>query len=139
MLATVGYARVRADNGERVNAINPGINCKGPVDQNLKAAIRSSGRNCDEVLAEPLAEIPKSRKAEPEKIDNVMVFLTLSRPSGVTGAIISDGRRRDVDAVNDARRIAGFPVSGYLRGVCRILVSRSAKPSAPSIHYGPAH
>jgi NAD(P)-dependent dehydrogenase (short-subunit alcohol dehydrogenase family) len=81
MLATVGYARVHADNGERVNAINPGINCKGPVDQNLKAAIRSSGRNCDEVLAEPLAEIPKSRKAEPEKIDNLRSFSLYPEPA----------------------------------------------------------
>lgn len=88
MLATVGYAKAHAGRGVRVNAINPGITRTGRVDQNLEAAMRSSGCTREEVLAGQLAGIPMGRMAEPEEIANVALFLASSKASYVTGAII---------------------------------------------------
>lgn len=88
MLATVGYANAYAGKGVRVNAINPGITRTGRVEEGLDAAVRTSGKPREALLARQLADIPMGRMAEPEEIANVAVFLASARASYVTGAVI---------------------------------------------------
>jgi NAD(P)-dependent dehydrogenase (short-subunit alcohol dehydrogenase family) len=88
MLATVGYARAYADQGIRVNAINPGLTRTGRVDEGLAATARTTGRSKDDILAAEVAKIPLGRMAEPAEIASVALFLASPMASYVTGAII---------------------------------------------------
>ena len=88
MLATVGFARVHAARGLRVNGINPGLTRTGRVEEGLAVTARASGRSRDEVLADELARIPMGRMAEPEEIARVALFLASDAASYVSGAIV---------------------------------------------------
>ena len=88
MLATVGYARAYADQGLRVNGINPGLTNTSRVAEGLEASARASGESPEALLQKATAAIPMQRMAEPEEVANVAVFLASDLASYVTGAII---------------------------------------------------
>ncbi len=88
MLATVGYARVYAAKGVRVNGINPGLTNTSRVTEGLNAAARSSGESLETVLHNAQASIPMGRMAEPDEVANVAAFLASDLASYVTGAIV---------------------------------------------------
>ncbi|WP_112236510.1 SDR family oxidoreductase [Kribbella monticola] len=89
MLASVGYAKAYAGRGVRVNVINPGMTLTGRVDEGLEAAVRSTGRPKEELLAEMVQSIPMGRAGEPAEVANVATFLASPRASYVTGAVIT--------------------------------------------------
>jgi NAD(P)-dependent dehydrogenase (short-subunit alcohol dehydrogenase family) len=89
MLASVGYAKAYAGKGVRVNVINPGTTRTNRVDEGLEAAVRSTGRPKDELLAEMVREVPMGRFGEPEEVANVAVFLASPLASYVTASIIT--------------------------------------------------
>src|SRR3954465_4849295 len=74
MLASVGYAKAYAGSGVRVNVINPGTTRTNRVHEGLEAAVRSTGKPKDELLAEMVLEVPMGRFGEPEEVANVAVF-----------------------------------------------------------------
>lgn len=88
MLNTVGYARAYADQGIRVNAINPGLTRTSRVDEGLQAASRVSGRPVEALLADETSRIPMKRMAEPREIAEVAHFLASDRASYVSGVVI---------------------------------------------------
>jgi NAD(P)-dependent dehydrogenase (short-subunit alcohol dehydrogenase family) len=89
MLASVGYAKAYAGKGVRVNVINPGTTRTNRVDEGLEAAVRSTGKPKDELLAEMVREIPMGRFGEPDEVANVAVFLASPLASYVTASIIT--------------------------------------------------
>lgn len=88
MLATVGYAKAYADQGLRVNGVNPGLTNTSRVAEGLDASARASGETPEALLKQATAAIPMQRMAEPEEVANVAVFLASDLASYVTGAII---------------------------------------------------
>jgi NAD(P)-dependent dehydrogenase (short-subunit alcohol dehydrogenase family) len=89
MLASVGYAKAYAGQGVRVNVINPGTTRTNRVDEGLEAAVRSTGKPKDELLAEMVREVPMGRFGEPEEVANVAVFLASPLASYVTASIVT--------------------------------------------------
>ncbi len=88
MLATVGYAKVYAPSGVRVNAINPGLTNTTRVSEGMDAAARSTGESLETVLQKAQENIPMGRMAEPSEIASVAAFLASDLASYVTGAIV---------------------------------------------------
>lgn len=88
MLATVGYARAYANQGLRVNGINPGLTRTDRVEEGLAVTARASGRSRDDVLADEIAKIPMGRMGEPEEVARVALFLASDAASYVSGAIV---------------------------------------------------
>jgi len=88
MLATVGFARVYADKGVRVNGVNPGLTNTTRVAEGLEASARASGESPETLLEQATAAIPMRRLAEPDEVANVAVFLASDLASYVTGALI---------------------------------------------------
>lgn len=88
MLATVGYARAYANQGLRINGINPGLTNTSRVSEGMQAQARASGETTDALMDQAQASIPMGRMAEPEEVANVAVFLASDLASYVTGAIV---------------------------------------------------
>ena len=89
MLASNGLAAAYANQGVRVNAINPGITMTGRLDGLLDAQAKQSGKTKEEVLVGYTEDIPMGRLALPEEIAQVAVFLASPLASYVTANIIS--------------------------------------------------
>jgi NAD(P)-dependent dehydrogenase (short-subunit alcohol dehydrogenase family) len=86
MLATAGLANAYASYGVRVNAVNPG----STLTERLQKAIIGDAKNAniepDVALARITEKLPLGRIAQPEEIAQVVLFLSSSQASYVTGA-----------------------------------------------------
>jgi NAD(P)-dependent dehydrogenase (short-subunit alcohol dehydrogenase family) len=89
MLASNGLAAAYANQGVRVNAINPGVTLTGRLEGLIEAQSKQSGKAKDVVLKEFTEDIPMGRLALPEEIAQVAVFLASPLASYVTANIIT--------------------------------------------------
>ena len=89
MLASNGLAAAYANQGVRVNAINPGVTMTGRLEGLIEAQSKQSGKAKDVVLKEFTEDIPMGRLALPEEIAQVAVFLASPLASYVTANIIT--------------------------------------------------
>ena len=85
MLATAGFAVGYADQGIRVNAVNPGLTATERLFEGFRAESRVNGLSMDEQLAKAQARQPMKRLPEPREIADAVVFLASDRASYVTG------------------------------------------------------
>ena len=74
-LFAIGYARVVAAEGVRVNVVNPGA-VRGPrLSGHYEASATGTGQSADQARAHLLDRIPAGREAEPEEVANVIAFM----------------------------------------------------------------
>ena len=85
MLATAGLAAGYADQGVRVNAVNPGLTATDRLYEGFRAESKVNGLSMDELLSRAQARQPMKRLPEPREIADAVVFLASSRASYVTG------------------------------------------------------
>lgn len=85
MLATAGLAAGYADQGVRVNAVNPGLTATDRLYEGFRAEAKVNGLSMEELLAKAQARQPMKRLPEPQEIANAVVFLASNRASYVTG------------------------------------------------------
>ena len=85
MLATAGLAAGYADQGVRVNAVNPGLTATDRLYEGFRAESKVNGLSMEEQLAKAQARQPMKRLPEPREIADAVVFLASARASYVTG------------------------------------------------------
>jgi NAD(P)-dependent dehydrogenase (short-subunit alcohol dehydrogenase family) len=85
MLATAGLAAGYADQGIRVNAVNPGLTATDRLYEGFRAESKVNGLSMEEQLAKAQARQPMKRLPEPAEIADAVVFLASNRASYVTG------------------------------------------------------
>ncbi|MDI9332331.1 MAG: SDR family oxidoreductase [Alphaproteobacteria bacterium] len=85
MLVTAGLAAGYAEQGIRVNAVNPGLTATERLYEGYRAESRVNGLSMDELLAKAQARQPMKRLPEPSEIADAVVYLASSRASYVTG------------------------------------------------------
>jgi NAD(P)-dependent dehydrogenase (short-subunit alcohol dehydrogenase family) len=85
MLATAGLAAGYADQGVRVNAVNPGLTATDRLYEGFRAESKVNGLSMDELLAKAQARQPMKRLPEPKEIADAVLFLASNRASYVTG------------------------------------------------------
>jgi 3-oxoacyl-[acyl-carrier protein] reductase len=88
--AVVGWSKTLASevakDGVTVNVVLPGRIHTQRVDELDAAASKRSGKSVDEVAASSAAAIPAGRYGRPEEFADVVVFLSSTRASYVTGS-----------------------------------------------------
>lgn len=89
MLASAGLAAAYGPRGVRVNVVNPGLTLTDRLSEGLAADARLRQISAAEVLEQQQQRLPLRRIAEPQEIANAVVFLSSSRASYITGAILS--------------------------------------------------
>ena len=85
MLVTAGMASAYADQGIRVNAVNPGLTATERLFEGFRAESRVNGLSMDDLLAKAQARQPMKRLPEPREIADAVVYLASARASYVTG------------------------------------------------------
>lgn len=85
MLATAGLAAGYADQGIRVNAVNPGLTATDRLYEGFRAESKVNGLSMEEQLAKAQARQPMKRLPAPAEIADAVVFLASDRASYVTG------------------------------------------------------
>jgi NAD(P)-dependent dehydrogenase (short-subunit alcohol dehydrogenase family) len=85
MLATAGLAAGYADQGIRVNAVNPGLTATDRLYEGFRAESKVNGLSMEEQLAKAQARQPMKRLPAPAEIADAVVFLASNRASYVTG------------------------------------------------------
>ncbi len=85
MLVTAGLAAGYAEQGVRVNAVNPGLTATDRLYEGFRAESKVNGLSMEELLAKAQARQPMKRLPEPQEIANAVVFLASNRASYVTG------------------------------------------------------
>lgn len=88
MLATAGLANAYGAKGVRVNAVNPGATLTDRLKEGLAAESRLAGISVEEALRRATSRTALGRLAEPDEIAAVVLFLSSSQASYVSGAII---------------------------------------------------
>jgi len=89
MLASAGLAAAYGPAGVRVNVVNPGITLTGRMNEGLAAEARLRHIDTQEILVQHQQRLPLRRIAQPEEIANAVVFLSSTRASYITGAVLS--------------------------------------------------
>lgn len=89
MLASAGLAAAYGPRGVRVNAINPGLTLTDRLREGMAADARLQNISADEALERARGKLPLGRLAEPEEIANAVLFLSSSKASYITGAILA--------------------------------------------------
>ncbi len=89
MLVTAGMAAAYADQGVRVNAINPGATLTDRLKEGLAAQARMEGTGIEEAEKKATARIPMGRMAKPEEIANAALFLASEKASYISGVVMT--------------------------------------------------
>jgi NAD(P)-dependent dehydrogenase (short-subunit alcohol dehydrogenase family) len=89
MLASAGLAAAYGPQGVRVNAVNPALTLTDRMAEGIAADARLRKISEEEVLRQAQSRMPLGRLALPEDIANAVVFLSSSRASYISGAILS--------------------------------------------------
>ena len=106
MLATAGLALAYAPQGIRVNAVNPSLTATERLTEGLAAEARQRGISQEEALREASANLPLRRLATPDEIADVVVYLSSSRASYISGAILNVDGASSAAVVWHAREAA---------------------------------
>src|SRR5262249_2104256 len=94
MLVTAGWANALGKYGIRVNAVNPANTLTERLQEALRLDAQKLGITQAEALKRNEERVPLGRRAKPEEVASVVVFLASEQASYVTGAIIPmDGGR----------------------------------------------
>ena len=89
MLATAGLALAYAPQGVRVNAVNPSLTVTERLTEGLAAEARQRGISEEEALRQASAALPLRRLATADEIADAVVYLSSSRASYISGAILN--------------------------------------------------
>ena len=89
MLATAGLAVAYAPQGIRVNAVNPSLTVTERLTEGLAAEARQRGITEEEALRQASSTMPLRRLATAEEIADAVVYLSSSRASYISGAILN--------------------------------------------------
>ncbi|MEP7299935.1 MAG: SDR family oxidoreductase [Caldimonas sp.] len=89
MLATAGLASVYGPKGVRINAVNPAMTMTERLKEGIAVESGYTGLTPEEILRRVAGSLPLGRPAEAAEVADVVVFLSSSRASYVSGAVLS--------------------------------------------------